>query len=167
MVIIRLIRQVCKGASPEPGPLSAQRAISCKYVPVSIGAVALGFDAFCALHSLSATLFSLFVFQCTSLREDDVTIRARKMAPCLLSKHANVVYLQQSCMDAQLAWMMLCAAEAGWERAETNKHGVNFVNVSNVISFNICIFQIFCNQLKLGRFKDLWTAWELIKVSKL
>ncbi len=57
MVIIPLTRQVCKGASPEPEPLSAQRAISCKYVSVSMGALAWGSDAFCAVHSLSATLF--------------------------------------------------------------------------------------------------------------
>lgn len=43
MVIIPLTRQVCKGASPEPEPLSAQRARSCKYVSVSIGALAWEF----------------------------------------------------------------------------------------------------------------------------
>lgn len=101
MVIIPLTRQVCKGASPEPEPLSAQRARSCKYVSVSIGALAWEFyplttSFLCGAFALRNFVF-LFLFKgvwgCTSLREDGTrpeNYAGRKMASCL-AKHENVL----------------------------------------------------------------------------
>lgn len=68
--------------------------------------------------------FSVFkgVWGCTSLREDDGTSPANyALAKWLLVSQNMQTYLQKSYLDAQLAWMvLLCAAEAHQERAETN-----------------------------------------------
>lgn len=108
MVIIPLTRQVCKGASPEPEPLSAQRARSCKYVSVSIGALAWEFyplttSFMCGAFALRNFVF-LFLFKgvwgCTSLREDGTRPENCAVAKWPLVLQNMKTYLQKSYFDA-------------------------------------------------------------------
>lgn len=160
MVIIPLTRQVCKGASPEPEPLSAQRAISCKYVSVSIGALAWGFYALtaclttsflCGAFALRNFVF-LFLFKgvwgCTSLREDDGTSPANYAVakwPLVLQNmqtYSQKVTLMQNLHE----WYGVLTRNVQKQtRCKLSSADDSSKHMSKVINFNKCISQMFCS----------------------
>lgn len=138
MVIIPLTRQVCKGASPEPEPLSAQRAISCKYVSVSIGALAWGFYALTACLTTSflcgalalRNFVLLFLFKGCGFALHYVRMmvqaqRTMRSQNGLLScKTCKRTCRKVTLMHNLHEWCCCCRNRLG---ACRNKHGVNFV----------------------------------------